>query len=377
MNINEPGSYLGRRSRFWTVMDRMMAVDLLKVLITVLLVIVLILVSQQFIKILGRALQGEIANDTVMSILALKTIVIGINFLPAAAFMAILIVLGRMYRDHEMDALASAGVGLSMLFRAVLMLMLPVSLCAFVLSFYTSPWAEAKIEQLKFNDQQTVELRGLVSGRFHEYRHGDMVFYIEEIDQNNRMSNIFVQNKRQDKLGVITAKYGALQDFEEGRFIVLEQGQRIQGQPGTVNFVIEKFEKYAFLIKKKAKRIGYDRDAMSTAQLWVSGRTKDLSELQRRFAIPMGVIVLSLLAVPLAQLAPRGGVYGNITVAFLIYFSYENIQKFNQSWILTGEISPIAGFSWVYLLMLLVLSVLVVKFYGSDWVFRRMKQRLS
>mgnify|MGYP002525030963 CR=1 FL=1 len=377
LNINLPGNYLGGRRRFWTVLNRMMALDLLRVLFTVLFVIVLILVSQEAIKFLDRALQGRIANDTVLSIIALKTIIIGINFLPAASFMSILVVLGRMYRDHEMDVLASAGVGLGQLYKAVLILMLPLSVCAFILSFYTAPWAETKIEQLKFNDQQTVELRGMVAGRFLEYSHGDMVFYIEEIDKDNRMSNIFVQNKRQGTLGVITAQYGSLQDLAEGRFIVLENGRRLQGQPGTVNFIIEKFDKYAFLIKKKGKAIGYHREAIATTKLWLSGKADAFAELQRRLAIPMGIIILSFLAVPLARLAPRGGVYGNIAVAFLIYFSFANIQKFNQGWMLKGNIPVWVGFSWVYLLMLLVLFVLIVKFYGKEWVFGRFKKQIS
>ncbi len=377
LDIEAPESYLGRRRRFWTVLDKMMALDLFKVLISVLLVVVLILVSQEFIKILARALQGRIATDTVLNILVLKTMLIGISFLPAASFMAILIVLGRMYRDHEMDVLASAGVGLSNLYQAVLMLMVPISIAAIFLSFYTAPWAEAKIEQLKFHDKQTVELRGLVAGQFREYQHGDMVFFIEEIDENNRMSNIFVQNRIGGTLGVITAKYGSLQDLEEGRFIILENGQRTQGKPGTLNFIIEKFDQYAFLIKKKEASIGYDMEAISTAELWHSATLPDLSELQRRLTIPIGIIVLSLLAVPLARLAPRGGVYGNIAVAFLIYFSYENIQKFNIGWMLEGYIPVWVGFTWVNLLMFMVFLVLVVKFYGKEWVFAGMRKRFS
>ena len=374
LKINAPGVSAGKSRRFWTILDKMIAGDLLKTLAAVLSVIVLILISQKFISILTRAIEGKISNDTVLSLLGLKTIIVGINFLPASIFIAILIVLGRMYRDHEMDALASAGVGLSNLYRSVIKFILPLSLCAFVLSLISAPWAEARIEQLKYHDKQTVELRGLIAGRFQEYSRGDLVYYIEDIDKNNRMYNIFVQNKQQDHLGIINAKYGSLQDLPWGRYIVLEDGERIQGNPGSVDFVIEKFDKYGILIKTKETGIHYDVEAVSTAKLLASDNLRNLSELHRRLTIPLGILVLGLLAVPMARLAPRGGVYGNIALAFLIYFSYANIQKFTEGWILQGAFPVWVGFSWVYLLMFLMLLLLMVKFYGREWIKLTFKQ---
>lgn len=374
---NAFGNYISKRRRIGTVLDKMLTVELIKVLVSILLLLVSILVSQQFVKILGRALEGSIATDTVLSMLFLTSLLLGIKFLPAASFMSILVVLGRMYRDHEMDVLASAGVGLGKLYQGVLLLMLPVSIVGFFLAFYAGPWIEAKIEKLKYNDQQTVELRGLVAGRFHDYKASDMVFFIENVDDQGPMTNIFVQNKKAGTLSIITAKYGSFQDLPAGRFIVLEDGQRTQGLPGTMNFVIEKFHEYAFLIKKTETRIGFDQEAISSADLWHSGTQVDWSELQQRFTIPMGIIILSFLAVPLARMAPRRGVYGNIAISFLIYFSYENIQKFNQAWMVKGKIPIWLGFSWVYLLMFLVLVLLVIKFYGTEWSFLRFKKRSS
>ncbi len=86
-------------------------IDLLKTLLAVLSVIVIIIVSRKFIKVLAKAIEGNIANETVLSILGLNTVIAINAFLPAAIFMAILMMLGRMYRDNEIVAIASAGVG--------------------------------------------------------------------------------------------------------------------------------------------------------------------------------------------------------------------------------------------------------------------------
>ena len=63
-----------------------------------------------------------------------------------------------------------------------------------------------------------------------------------------------------------------------------------------------------------------------------------MAELQRRFSIPLGMLLLSFIAVPLAQIAPRGGVYGNMLVGFLIYFSYGNLLRVSQSWVINETI---------------------------------------
>ncbi len=69
----------------------------------------------------------------------------------------------------------------------------------------------------------------------------------------------------------------------------------------------------------------------------------DIAELQRRFSVPLGILLLSFIAVPLAQLSPRGGVYGNMLVGFLIYFSYGNLVRVSQSWVISGTIPSWLG----------------------------------
>lgn len=373
------GSYLSGKRRLWIVLHKMIVLDLFKTVISVLMLLTFILLSQQFIKILEYVLEGKISNAVVLSIFSLEAIIIGIKFIPAATFIAILIVMGRMYRNHEMDALASAGVGLSGLYQALLILIIPLSICALGLSLFAGPWAEAKIDQLRFIDSQAIELKGLAAGSFHEFNRGEIIFYMESIDENKRMSNIFVQdkgrNQAKNNFGVITAKYASLQDLAGGKFIVLEEGQRLQGQAGAANLIVEKFEQYSLLIKRKESKVPHGHDAYSTKRLWQSSLGPELAELQRRLSVPLGIIVLSLLAVPLSRLVPHVGVYGNIAVAFFIYFGYISIQKINQSQIAKDNIPVWLSFSWIYVLMLCILLALLVKFYGKSWVFNRLNNR--
>ena len=100
------GYKMGRR-HLVTILDKLIIQDLLKTMLSVLTVIVVIIVSRKFIRILDDAIAGQVSNETLLSILGLKTIVASVEFLPVALFMAVLMVLGRMYRDQEMSAISS------------------------------------------------------------------------------------------------------------------------------------------------------------------------------------------------------------------------------------------------------------------------------
>ena len=360
---------------FFSVLDKMIMRDLLKTVLAVLSVLVIIIVSRKFIKVLAKAIEGGISTETVLSILGLNTVIAVGAFLPASIFMAILMVLGRMYRDQEMAAVASAGGGTVVIYRAVFLLILPLALVASGLSMVATPWAEAKMRSLLHEDQKVADIRGIAAGRFSEYSHGDLVFYTEDIDKDKRMNNVFIQNRAGGKVGIINAKYGRMKNLPGGLYLVLEQGERIQGVPGKKGFIIEKFAEYAVRIEKKTTLLHQKRDGISSVDLWHSNALLDVAEMQKRLSIPLGVIFLSFLAVPLAKLSPRGGVYGSLVVAFAIYFVYGNLKRVGHSWVV-NEIIPVwFGYFWVSLLLLLLGAVLLVRLYGIEWIIMNIKHR--
>ena len=155
--------------RLVSVLDKMIISDLLKTLFSALTVVVVIIVSRKFIRILGKAIEGEVSTQTVVSILGLKTIAAMVALLPAGAFIAVIIVLGRMYRDQEMSAFLSAGAGVGMLYRSVFMLMIPLSIVSVGLSMVTVPWTNATIQTMIHEDAQSADVRSIAAGRFSEY----------------------------------------------------------------------------------------------------------------------------------------------------------------------------------------------------------------
>ncbi len=353
-----------------SVMDRMLASELLKTLTSILLVLVTIIVSRKFLAILTKAIEGEIATDTVFSLLGLKTLTAIAVLIPPSIFMAILTVLGRMYRDHEMSILASAGVGSRRVYAGLGWVVIPVFVLAAYLALSVMPWSERQMQELIARDVETHDIRGIKPGRFNEFSAGDVVLYAEQLDEKQDMSHIFVQSRQNDSTGIVLAERGRLQKMENGdTFVVLNQGRRYQGTPGKADFVVSQFDEYGVRISgPEEESATLKREATDSLVLLTSRTPKELAELQKRVAIPLGVLALSLLAVPLARVSPRQGPYGNIFSAFIIYIVYENAQKISQGLLMSEKIPPWLAYTVIYGLLGLMTVVLFLRNLGPRWI---------
>ncbi len=365
--------------RFWklTVLDKLISSDMLKTVSAVLSVIVVIIVSRKFIRVLDKAIAGQISNDTLLSILGLKMLVACVTFLPAATFMAILMVLGRMYRDQEMTAISASGGGVTVIYRAIFVFIFPLSLISTGLSLTVAPWAEEKIQTFTQKDQESADLRGIVEGKFSEYSQGDLVFYVEKIDEKKRLHRIFVQHRQKEKVAIMSAETGRMVNLDDGRYMMLEHGERVLGQAGKYEFTIEKFDEYGVRIDTNDSPIYLQQQAKKAQLLWESKNILDVAEIQRRLAIPLGILLLSFVAVPLAELSPRGGVYGNMLVGFLIYFSYSNLVSVSHTWVIKQTIPAWFGLVGVNLLLIIIGFILLTRLLGRKWLWLRLKNAVN
>jgi lipopolysaccharide export system permease protein len=358
-----------RNIRLLTVIERMMMSELLKTIFSVLTVLVVIIVSRNFIKILKMAVDGLISNEAIASIMGLKILLASINFLAPAVFVGVLMVIGRMYRDQEMSALSSAGVGVWHIYRAVFKLIVPIGLLAALMSLGVGPWATNKIETIIFEQKQNAGIRAISEGRFSEYSHGKWIFYAERISPDNKMQNVFVRNMEGLESGIITAKSAELRNVRGNLYIVFLDGERVSGKLGEVEYSIESFAEYAMHLEESSEEMASKIEGLpSSAILWHPQSLLEVREIYDRLSVPLSVLVLAFMAVPLAQISPRGGVYGNMVTAFLIYFSFANFEKVSGSWLVRGEIPMWLGFWGTYLLAFVVIAFLLVRFYGVAWV---------
>ncbi|MEE2766492.1 MAG: LPS export ABC transporter permease LptF [Pseudomonadota bacterium] len=353
---------------FSGVLVRLVTADILKTFLAVLTVLLLILMTKYFAQILGKAFQGQISNETIMQLFGFKMITMGIRLLPASLFAAILILLGRMYRDSEMSAMGSAGIGYKVLYKYILLLAIPLAVVGAGLALELKPWLAKETARVLQKEQETSAMRLLVEGRFNEYKQGDIVFYAEEISADQQMRNVFIQQLEKNKVSVVVSRKGYTKIVDGVRFVVLVEGRRYLGKLGMADYEISEFDEYAVSIDEPKKGIpSLSRDATPSLVLWHSDNGHDRAELEKRLSIPLGILLLAVLAVPLSNTAPRSGVYGNIVVAFLVYLLYKNLLSIARNLLVNDSVPLYLGSWWVYVVMIGIGLGFTIRHLGVEW----------
>lgn len=335
----------------------------------VFVVLVGITLTTQFIRYLGQAAAGTLAVDAVAAMLSFSALGYFPVLLSLTLFVSVLMTLTRSYRDSEMIVWFSSGMSLYAWVRPVLVFSLPLVFTIALLSLLLSPWSVRLAEEYRVQLNSRDELSGVAPGVFRESRHADRVFFVEELEgEGSLVGNVFVRSLQHQREGVMVARRGYQEVAPNGdRFLVLLDGSRYEGNPGSPEFRITRFERYAVRIEAyEAKRGMPTVKSLDTYDLLLLHTGPALGELTYRFGLPISALILSLLAIPLSFVNPRGGRSLNLILALLIYVVYSNCMGMVQAWVVQGRVGPIAGILGVHGAMLLLLAVL---FYRRVAVF--------
>ncbi|WP_275097249.1 LPS export ABC transporter permease LptF [Sedimenticola hydrogenitrophicus] len=361
------------------IIDRYILREVTRSFLAIMTVLMLIVVSQSYIKILQDAVVGSISSEVMTRLLGLEVLQVLGPVTPPTFFFAILYTLGRMYRDSEMTALAAGGVGLARIYRAFALVAVPVALVVAWFTLGLVPWVNAnKAEIMQQQKAESTELGMAVAGRFNEFSQGELVFYVEKMSEDKRrMRNVFVQNRQHGKLGLITATEGyQYTDPDTGDlYLVLTRGHRYEGTPGHNDYAVGDFDKYAILIDRR-DQVGdkLPNKAIPTDELFNTEELGLRSELEYRFMFPVAVLVFTILSVPLSKSLPREGIYGRLLLALLCYFLFLNLQAVSGNWMVSGVTPAWMGRWWVHPFMLLLGGAVML--YKSPRMFRVLRRRL-
>jgi lipopolysaccharide export system permease protein len=299
----------------------------------------------------------------IFQLVALKMIGKLVVLLPAALYVAILLALGRLYSDSEVVAMWAGGIGPRRINLGVLWFLLAFAAVTSIVSLYLSPEAMAARELVWERAKAEAEFSGVLPGRFMEFSDGELVAYTEAISDDRReMENVFARLTIAEDQNVIVAKRAHFSGNEEktGRYIVLEDGYRYSGSPGSVDYTVYRFAKHSFRIdRKRGDQEVSDIDGIATWDLLDKPHPAYSAELQWRISQPISLVLLGMLALPLARTLPRQGKYTKLAMGIAIYFLYGNAVGAMQTFVERGKISTVIGIWPVHILMVLLVAVVL------------------
>ena len=312
-----------------------------------------ILISNQLAQVLGLAASNGFPREVVFRLIALTAVQNVVLFVPIGLLLAVMLALGRLYHESEMTAMRACGVGPTRLYRPVFALAVPLAIALAWLTFDLGPAARTGAESLRSRAMRDAQFGRLEPGTFRTFAGGNAVFYAARTGPDGTLGDVFVQRQVDDRVEIAVAASAEQRMLEGGRaqLLILRDGERYEGVPGQAEFRRIRFAEHGIPIVIPEVGAGRDRrERRTTAELLESDDPGDVAELQRRASLPVMLLVLALLAVPLAALRPREGRYARVALAILIYLVYSNLLSAAQVWIQRGTLEPEIGVWWVHAL---------------------------
>jgi lipopolysaccharide export system permease protein len=167
-------------------------------------------------------------------------------------------------------------------------------------------------------------------------------------------------DKKTTGINIITATDGELYHEADGveRFLGLNDGFRVEGTLGQDNFRLMRYQRNDIKLADNSNDNTPDSVKRSAPTSDLLGSTDGVqrTELQWRLVAPLSVLVLVMLALPLAKSSPREPRYARLLIALLAWFAYYNCLALWRSRLSQGFTDPRVGF-WIILVPTLALAI--------------------
>ena len=337
-------------------LDRYLLREVTWTFIAVTGVLLVVLLSNQFARVLGQAARSDFPGKIVVTLIGLTTLQQLTVLVPVGLFLGIVLALGRLYHESEMTAMTACGVGPLRVFRPIALLTLVVAGLLAVLSFRIVPDAWVKAAELRAEATRAAQFGALEAGRFRSFAGGDAVFYAERVGKDGELFGVFVQRSVGDKVEIAMAERAVQRGAgQPEQLFILYDGRRYEGIPGSPTWRIVEFREHGIPVRlPDTKAVKDKQESRSTSALLASDKPRDRAELAWRIAVPVMAIVLTVLAVPLSRLRPRQGRFARVGFAVLAYFLYSNLLAAVRVWIEKDSAGGQFGLWWVHLIPLLL-----------------------
>ena len=373
-----------------TIVDRYILKQVSRPLSVALIIGLLMLLAERFVRILDLTLGKKGSLSLVFEMLGyLAPHYLGLA-IPGAIFVGLLFGFNQLSRNAEIDAFLAAGISLHRLARPVIILSILTALLAVYIFGWLQPYTRYAYRALKHAVQNVDVFYLAEEGVF--MTTGKRTFILDHLDRRNqRFQRIFLfTDYRSDGSETVTAQSGFLvrQQGDPRPLLVLENGHRLRvfGWPFTAPAnALPKFETSLFnhaetVIGKERSaafrpRGGNARELTMTELIAALNKPQPLymihqlrAELHKRLVSILTLPLLPFLAIPFAvgQRRKQRAYRFALALAILIFY-HEAIQQGSIA-VKTGVLNVWVGI-WLPWFLLAIFSF--TRYYRTCFTLRR------
>lgn len=327
-----------------------------------LVVLTTIVLTVWLIRIFGDASFGKISPQDVGQVLGYTVLSNMHSLLTLSLYVATVSTLSRMYSDSEMVIWQSSGQSTLSLIRPALVFAAPWLLAITLLCLFAWPWSNQQINDARERFEKRGDLERIQPGLFQESADGKRVFFIDKSsnskDQGNR---VFIVSTEDNLQTIVSAQTGLIENRMGSRYLVLNNGQRVEINPPKNEFKVIEFGTYSSLVESKPlPSILEDAQAKMPQELWANLTPVHLGELTWRLGMIVAAFNLLLLAIGIPFINPRSGRSGSLIMTLASFFTYYNMVNMSRNWVVMGKLNmaemmlslhlPVFLLAWLILL---------------------------
>lgn len=351
---------------------RHLSKEIYQTLVVMVLVLLFILISNQFVKYLAEVSSGVLTLHALLQLMVLQAPLLVGYMLPLGLYLSLLLVLGRFYADREMVVLSSCGMSQGQLLSMVAKACSVVILLDVLLMLWVFPAMSDYRERIIAQALSASPIEKMYPAKFSHFRGLPWTFYTQTLSSDHeKMQGVFIAKQKGYEHGlphweVMIAKEGSqkIDQESEAKYLVFDQGAHIAGVVGEQAFDKAQFAEYGIRFGQKPLQLRDNLDRMPTLALWEQSKHDPVAaaRLQWRIGLPISAVLLMFLAVPLSTIKPRQGRFARIVPGMLIYIVYADMLFVSNTWIREGALPPGLGMWLVHgTFFVLVLLLYAVK----------------
>ena len=281
---------------------------------------------------------------------------------PIACMLSVFLTFLRMSTDRELVALKSNGISLYQLMPAPFLFCVCCTLFALFISHFGMSWGMEHFRSKILDMIRTRTRLAVQAGIFNEEFPG-LTFYAHKVDEETgALEFVFVQDERQEGItvNIVADEAKVITDPKEGRLVLSFTNGRIYRRTGERLEVLQ-FGSYVIRLplgnlfgnwevdERKPNELSVAELKLlaahpgSMADVERASSDKVLTELEKRYSLPVGCLVLGLFAMPAACMFTGLRRQYGLVLSLGMFMVYYTLFSLGVSMGETGTLNPRIG----------------------------------
>ncbi|MFS7160010.1 LPS export ABC transporter permease LptF [Serratia proteamaculans] len=313
------------------LIERYIMVEIRRLVMIIVGFLIFMFASYSAQRYLTEAANGTLALQIVFDVVCYKILIALEMLLPVGLYVSVAVALGQLYSDSEITAIHASGASPWRLYKAVLVLAIPLALFVTLISMYGRPWAYANIYQLEQQSQSVLDVSHLQANKFNVNGSGRIILATRIDPTSNHLTDALIYSRSANNTSLYRAhSVEVIDPSPSNPSVILKSGTAYVLERKGTDDNMQNYNNFKIALKPFLESIEVKRKSASLAALSRSTDPADRAELQWRESRGISTLLMVLLAIPLSRIKPRQGRYTTLfplTLLFAAIFYGGNICR--------------------------------------------------